>query len=159
MRTTGTGTDELTGQYTVQAGDNSSGLSLSNYTVPNSESGARDISGNQLEGGASVALTNDDVIVVDTAAPTALFAHTYVNDKLTVSLSEVITDASRTDLETALQTLTGVNGVDENYTNTLGIRLSIDGSFSETDIDITSESVSLVDLYGNTELVTTIDVI
>jgi len=54
--------------------------------------------------------------------------------------------------------MTGVNGVDEDYTNTLGIRLSIDGSFSQADIDITSENISLVDSYGNTALVTTIDV-
>ena len=158
-RTTSTATDELTGQYTVQVGDNSSGLSLSNYIIPTSESGARDISGNQLKGGASIALTNDDVIVVDTTEPAALAAHTYVSDKLTVILSEVITNESRADLETALKALTGVNEVDSSYENTLGIRLSIDGGFTQTEIDITSANVSLEDTYGNTALVTTIDVI
>ena len=158
-RTTSTATDELTGQYIVQVGDNSSGLSLSNYIIPTSESGARDISGNQLKGGASIALTNDDVIVVDTTEPAALAAHTYVSDKLTVILSEVITNESRADLETALKALTGVNEVDSSYANTLGIRLSIDGGFTQTEIDITSANVLLEDTYGNTALVTTIDVI
>ena len=158
-RTTSTATDELTGQYTVQAGDNSSGLSLLNFNIPPSEFGARDISGNQLEGGASVVLTNDDVIVVDTTGPAALVAHTFVSDKLTIFLSEVITSESRTDLENALQDLTGVNEVDSSYTSTLGIRFSIDGSFTQTEIDITGANVSLEDTYGNNTLITTIEVI
>jgi len=52
-----------------------------------------------------------------------------------------------------------VNEVDSSYTNTMGIRLSIDSNFPQTEIDITSANVSLEDTYGNTALVTTIEVI
>ncbi|XXK34583.1 hypothetical protein ACMAY8_18380 [Rhodobacteraceae bacterium nBUS_22] len=159
IRTANTAVDEFVGEYTVQSSDNSDGLTISNYMVPSTGSGAQDISGNKLEGGASLSLTNDDDITVDTAAPLALAAHTYVTNKLTVILSEAITNQSRTNLENGLLELTGVNAVTDSYSKVLGLRLDIDSSFNLTQIDITNSAVNLEDTYGNNALVTTIDVI
>ena len=165
-RTAQTDANEMVGEYTVQAQSesvslqDSSGLSIETYIIPVSNS-AQDISGNKLASGASISLTNDGALIVDTTAPGFNFAFTNSgNTQLTILLSEIINNDSRDLVENAIKSVTGVDGVDTNYTNVLGMRFNINQTFDiSSDIDITSSSISLVDMAGNTTLATTIDLL
>ena len=165
-RTAQTDANEMVGEYTVQAQSesvslqDSSGLSIETYIIPVSNS-AQDISGNKLASGASISLTNDGALIVDTTAPGFNFAFTNSeNTQLTILLSEIINNDSRDLVEDALKSITGVDDVDTSYTNVLGMRFNINQTFDiSSDIDITSSSISLVDMAGNNTLATTIDLL
>ena len=148
--------DTFVGQYTVQAGDNSSGLSILTYSVP-STAAAKDVSGNKLEIGAAVSLVNDGALAVDTAAPQFTTYHTYGTDTLTVLFTEAISDGSRDALEDAILELTGVVAVDDTYDKPLGARFTTDGNFNDqVNITFSGAGVALADIYGNSEDYTTI---
>ena len=148
--------DTFVGQYTVQAGDNSSGLSILAYSVP-STAAAKDVSGNKLEIGAAVSLVNDGALAIDTAAPQFTTYHTYGTDTLTVLFTEAISDGSRDALENAILELTGVVAVDDTYDKPLGARFTTDGNFDDqANITFPGAGVALADIYGNSEDYTTI---
>ena len=158
-RTSSTAVDTMVGDYVVQAGDDVAGLSIATYIVPTTNA-AKDLSGNKLASGASLQLTNDMAIEVDTVDPEVLFAFFSAASKLTVVFSEDLPDASQSALEAAIVNLTGVTGVDAGSRTPLSSHFDTDGSFAfNAASDITGLNVTIEDIYGNSTLVTAIDLV
>ena len=158
-RTSSTAVDTMVGDYVVQAGDDVAGLSIATYIVPTTNA-AKDLSGNKLASGASLQLTNDLAIEVDTVDPEVLFAFFSAATKLTLVFSEDLPDASQSALEAAIVNLTGVTGVDAGSRTPLSSHFDTDGSFAfDAASDITGLNVTIEDIYGNSTLVTAIDLV
>ena len=158
-RTSSTAVDTMVGDYVVQAGDDVAGLSIATYIVPTTNA-AKDLSGNKLASGASLQLTNDLAIEVDTVDPEVLFAFFSAATKLTLVFSEDLPDASQSALEAAIVNLTGVTGVDAGSRTPLSSHFDTDGSFAfNAASDITGLNVTIEDIYGNSTLVTAIDLV